>query len=366
MISRTWIFEIALAVALLDVPVAFAQPDAKPGKQPDAQPEAKSDVKSGTQEDAKPAAESDAQPEAQPEAQEEKGEDEEQAYLDIIKQAVYETDMGNWKEARALFRQAHELQPNARTYRGLGMVAFNMRDYVQAIRDLRSALGDERRELTESQRAHVQDLLHRAHQFVGQYRLQPDPDSATVAVDGNPVVYEKDGAVLINLGEHSLRVTAEGYRELARTLKVEGGEDRVLKLVLQPESAKIAGRSEPETGGGTEPVDQEPGGRLWTWVALGGAVAAGAAGVTFGLIGDAKYSELEDECGELGCLRDEADTSPVETNYTLANVFYGVSGACLVGAVVLFFVEGNEEEAPGQEAGGLSVGLGTVSLKARF
>lgn len=361
MISRTGTFSMALAVALIGVSTAVAQSDTKPeAKQPAAKAEAKPEAKP----EAGPDAQSDAESDAQTETEEKDSEEQEQAYVEIIKQAVYEADIGNWKEARALFKRAHELQPNARTYRGLGMVAFNMRDYVQAIRDLRAALADERRELTESQKSHVNELLDRAAQFVGQYRLQAEPARAVVELDGNPVAYESDGTVLVNLGEHWLRVTAKGHHELNRKLKVEGGEDRVLKLVLQSESA--TGR---ETGGAEsapEPADQEPGGRVWTWVALGGAVAAGAAGITFGLIGDAKYRELEDECGELGCLRAEADTSPVETNHTLANIFYGVSGACLLGAVALFFIEGDDGETPEQDRGGLSLGPGMVELKGRF
>ncbi len=382
MISKAKITGIALGVGLIGISTAVAQPAAKgeaptaakPETKPEALPAAKPEPQPDTQEDT--TAE---QPQEQEQEQpQEHVKQQEQAYIEIIKQAVYETDMGNWKEARALFRRAHDLQPNARTYRGMGMVAFNMRDYVQAIRDLTAALADERRKLTESQTAHAEDLLTRARQFVGQYRLELDPAGAVVEVDGNRVAYESDGSILVNLGEHSLRVTAEGHRELTRTLKVGGGENRVLKLALQPEIAKGDTAEEPrhrpgagpEGGTGPEPADEEPGAMLWTWVALGGAVAFGAAGITFGLIGDDKYKDLEEECGELGCLRGDADTSPVETNHTLANVFYGVSGACLIGAVVLFFVEADEdtdeEDSARQKGGGLSVGPGMVGIEGTF
>jgi outer membrane protein assembly factor BamD (BamD/ComL family) len=48
----------------------------------------------------------------------------------LIGDAVAEYEAGHYQEARALFRQAHEKQPTARTLRGIGMASFELRDYV--------------------------------------------------------------------------------------------------------------------------------------------------------------------------------------------------------------------------------------------
>ena len=42
----------------------------------------------------------------------------------LIGDAVAEYDAGHFQEARALFRQAHERQPTARTLRGIGMLNY--------------------------------------------------------------------------------------------------------------------------------------------------------------------------------------------------------------------------------------------------
>src|SRR5262245_44240118 len=66
------------------------------------------------------------------------------AYRSAVDDAVSEFAAGRFEEARALFKRAHQLSPNARTLRGLGMTAFELRAYVQAIRELRAALADTR------------------------------------------------------------------------------------------------------------------------------------------------------------------------------------------------------------------------------
>src|SRR3954470_14714051 len=63
-------------------------------------------------------------------------------YDDLIKRAVVEFDNSHWAEARALFGRAHELAPNARTFRGLGITAFELRRYVDATRELEASLND--------------------------------------------------------------------------------------------------------------------------------------------------------------------------------------------------------------------------------
>jgi len=79
-----------------------------------------------------------------------------------VREALQESAAGHWAEARAAFRQAHEAFPNARTERGMGMVSFEMRDYVDSVRHLRRALDNPVRPLTETQRTEVQALLDRA------------------------------------------------------------------------------------------------------------------------------------------------------------------------------------------------------------
>ena len=77
----------------------------------------------------------------------------------LIGDAVAEYDAGHFQEARALFRQAHEKPPTARTLRGIGMCSFELRDYVEATRALGASLRETRRPLTAEQKRHAEALL---------------------------------------------------------------------------------------------------------------------------------------------------------------------------------------------------------------
>jgi hypothetical protein len=61
-------------------------------------------------------------------------------YRDLVAEATREFSAGNFAEARTLFEQAHAAKPSARTLRGLGLTAYELRRYVQAVSELEAAL----------------------------------------------------------------------------------------------------------------------------------------------------------------------------------------------------------------------------------
>src|SRR5262245_21535053 len=66
-------------------------------------------------------------------------------YREAIEAAVEELNAGLYEEALAQFSRAHELQPSARTLRGIGLAAYELRDYVRAVEALEASLEDPRR-----------------------------------------------------------------------------------------------------------------------------------------------------------------------------------------------------------------------------
>ncbi|MBX3271881.1 MAG: tetratricopeptide repeat protein [Sandaracinaceae bacterium] len=155
-------------------------------------------------------------------------------YQAIIREAVREFDAERWAEARAHFERAHALFPNARTLRGIGMCAFEQRDYPAAIDLLERSLRDARRALTAAQRAETEDLLGRARVYVGSFRIVTDPPGAELRVDGEVPARAEDGRVTLAVGEHELLARAPGHHEARRRLRVGGGEDREITLRLRP------------------------------------------------------------------------------------------------------------------------------------
>src|SRR6185369_15657579 len=108
-------------------------------------------------------------------------------YRGLLSEAVAEYDARRYEEARALFRRAHEIAPNARTLRGIGMASFELREYVEALRALEGSLVEQRRPLTAPQRQQVEGLLERTRAFVGRFVLHLTPPDANLRVDGAPV-----------------------------------------------------------------------------------------------------------------------------------------------------------------------------------
>jgi hypothetical protein len=161
-----------------------------------------------------------------------------------IKHAVTEYESGNWAEAHTLFARAHDLNPNARTWRGLGLASFEMRHYLAAVEELSSALVDTRKPLSPAQRHEVESVLARAQQFLAVYRVRLDPPDAELLVD-NQIARLDDGQLRLDAGEYAVTARALGYQEHRSTLRVEAGTRAELPVVLVAHAQLIAEAVQP-------------------------------------------------------------------------------------------------------------------------
>jgi hypothetical protein len=277
-------------------------------------------------------------------------------YRVLITQALNEFKHKNWPEARILFRRAHELSPSARTQRGMGVVSYEMRDYVQAVIALSAALVDARQPLNEAQKRECSGLLARARTFVGTYKLSLEPDDAEVTVDGSPLVRDAEGHVLVPFGEHQLSASAAGYRTSTSKLNVQGGEQGELRVVLYPEGSAPAlaaplGRIEatseqppvatpPARSRAAEPRGFVGGGLRYTWVALGASAAFGATAAAVWFTGEKKVDELADDCSQrrsegAPCLRGQTDTSQIDRYERATTALLGLSALSFATSIAL-------------------------------
>ncbi len=158
-------------------------------------------------------------------------------YRELVRRALAEFDAKNWVEARALFRAAHKAQPSARTLRGLGMVAFEMQEYVDAREQLSAALRDPRKPLDPALRAETEALLQRTRALVGRARLAITPAGATVRLNGSRV---EPGTqeLWMRAGGQMIRAEAVGYEPEMIELDVQGGDDILVTIDL--DRAQIA------------------------------------------------------------------------------------------------------------------------------
>lgn len=150
-------------------------------------------------------------------------------YRAAIDHAIEEYELGNFAEARAQFLRAHQISPNARSYRGLGMAEYELRNYGAAIEHLESALACEERALDSILRAQTEELLARTRAYVAQVSLEVSPKHASVSVDG---VIAEQRTLTLEVGDHTLELRAPGHVAQKRLLKVTGGEQLSLRVRL--------------------------------------------------------------------------------------------------------------------------------------
>jgi hypothetical protein len=211
-------------------------------------------------------------------------------YRELIRKALEEYELGNWAEAKLFFSDAHRLFPNARTLRGLGLVAYSLRDYVSATDQLAQSLSSNVRPLTKELRGSTQQILEQSRRFEARLSVAVVPRDATLRVDDEPPVKDASGKVRVNPGLRELIVSRQGYRSETRRVSLDAGAERPITIELnsvqvaaavtsapspQPTAANIqppaampeaAPESSDETGRGIGP---------WILIGVSGAVTIG-------------------------------------------------------------------------------------------
>jgi hypothetical protein len=209
------------------------------------------------------------------------------AYRKAIKEGLAEYLALHFEEARSLFRRAHRISPNARTFRGIGMTSFELRDYVAAVRNLSAALKDNRKPLSSEQRKHAQDLLDRSRMLVDVYTLTVSPRDARVLIDGRAPELDGDGMLLLGVGLHNLEASAPGMTIRSLPINVRGGERKELSVTL--ERAFVAGGQPTETA--VTRMEKPPSGVVSNRAATAWLLASG--GVALLAVGSGIYWALQ-------------------------------------------------------------------------
>jgi hypothetical protein len=162
------------------------------------------------------------------------------SYEETIHQALLEYELDHWAEAKMLFARAHDIKPNARTLRGLGLASYESRQYVEAISYFEQALLHHLNPLTPEMRQDVSRYLGQARQFVSRVELQVEPADAQLALDlGDTMPLPKDGVLLLDPGQHELFFAAPSYTGETRRLFADGRDVR-MQVTLKPVAVVVA------------------------------------------------------------------------------------------------------------------------------
>lgn len=195
-------------------------------------------------------------------------------------------------------------------------------------------------------------------------------EGLTITIDGAPVSTALVGAPRpTDPGEHTIVVTAPGYRRIEQAVELsEGAKESVqLTLVIDPNAPKEPTKTPPAEAAPTATSSGSTQ-RTWGWitVGVGGALLAGG-GVT-GMMAIGAKNELS--CANNLCSsQDDIDKlSEANTLALTSTILFGVGGAAVATGVILLLT--GSDEAPQAQVGSATVsptlGLGSVGLNGTF
>jgi hypothetical protein len=219
-------------------------------------------------------------------------------YQLLVDEGIREYRLHNFAEARSLLARAHELYPNARALRAIGMAEFELRHYRESAAALAASLASTERALDEQQRVETQQLLVRAENFLTHVSIQAEPWPTVVYVDGASTRLQPGSELVLEVGDHVLEFAAPGHLGERRQVRAVGGESLVMNLSLLPITvtpfALPQGPWKPEpreqvaapaAAPVAPPIAPSRSRRTWLWSSAIVASAALAAGLGFGLSG---------------------------------------------------------------------------------
>lgn len=242
-------------------------------------------------------------------------------YDRIVIEALAKYRTREFEAARSLFSRAHAMQPSARTSRALGITHMALENYGLAQQELRAALTDERKPLTESQRRQVSDLLEWMRKNLVAVRLRYAPSHARAEIDERPVSI---GDQLLEPGQHEVRVAAPGFQpqeqQFQLILSTTPFELRI-DLLKQPDDPRLTSIDE---------TDDESTSDAWLWVGVPSMVATltGAGFLAAGLVAISEAEE-PDAQDHIELFYERSDRGRL---YTALG--FGIGGAGLAGLVV--------------------------------
>jgi len=243
-------------------------------------------------------------------------------------------DEGKFDQAAISFARAYELKPSYKLLYNIAQTENQLGHYTEALEAYRKYLEDGGDKIDEERRTQIEGEVERLLTLVGTIAVTGDSDGASIFIDNRAVGNTPlPGPVMVDVGEHEVLVKQDGREVHREVVKVAGGEEVPVEWITPTEKE--------------EPAEAPR--RLWTWVSLGVAGAAGIAGGVIGGVALSSKNDIEDNyCFDNHCLENQRDERDRVENLALtADILYGVAGAAAAAAIVLFFVEpglGEEEE----------------------
>jgi hypothetical protein len=285
-------------------------------------------------------------------------------YSKLVSDAVAAFDAGRYRESREMLTRAHQLRPNARTLRGIGLAAFEEGHYSIAVLALDGALAETRQPMNAAQRREVELLRAEANSLTARYNVRGMPSGSELRIDSGEPIWDPKGLLLIDQGPHI--VTLQSSTGDLRSWPVQAQGGRMSDFDLTPPPALVAAEApappvepfapvhEPSSAGTPTGIPN-----LVAYAGLAGAAITGTLAIWQW---QTRESEVDD-WNSSSCLRRgrtrRANCAEHEDAYQSAEAWAWVSaGATVVlaaGAVTLLMLNRRGEEQQPVAAGPICV-----------
>jgi tetratricopeptide (TPR) repeat protein len=243
---------------------------------------------------------------------------------------------------------------------------------------LQSEFGDK---LDREMSSLVTDDMEQIRGLVGQVEIRVNRPSAELYIDDQRVGQSPlDSPLLLGPGEHTIKVTLEGYQEAEQKVQVVSGEKNTIAITLQV--VKASQEAEPQEKGlldqtpvaAAQPeqrsnADEDSPPRLYpyAWATGGLALITGGTAIVFWVLGNGQHSDWDaarktrPASYTLDNFKNDAELNDYEDNARLDGklaIGFGIAaGVFAVATVALFVIDASlqgerEEDAlwitPGQ------------------
>ncbi len=266
----------------------------------------------------------------------------------------------DYRAALVEFTRAYTLAPNAVVLFNIGETQYQLRDYAAALATFEQYLAEGPE---DSHRALAARSIKELRGRVGELRVVTIPPGATISFNDRVVGQSPlEKPVIVGIGHVDVRAVLPGRPPIQRPIEIAAEDDVLATMEIPPEPMHRA-ESTPGTRLDDRSSDRSagrPAGRTVGWVATG--ILVGGA-VAFGVLALNASNDLRHARGEYPTASDRLDQLADRTK-TLSLVADSFTAAALVvGGITLYAtLDANRQE----RATRLAVGLGTVSLDARF
>ncbi|HVK68528.1 MAG TPA: PEGA domain-containing protein [Polyangium sp.] len=249
---------------------------------------------------------------------------------------------GRWAEARERYMRSLALRRAPLTLYSLGVANREIGRFVDALESFRAFLveADLQNAANKPYEQPAREAIAALELRVGRLDIHiapAAPPALSVRVDGAEVPQAALGLPrIVDPGEHTIVVRAQGYREATTRAKVGEGEQKAITVTLVPLGPKGPGPGPVKPpGGGTPPLPPEQP-IVPIFLLAGGAVAL-ASGLTVGLIGVQKASDAP--------VQDGPEAAQAR-RFALAGDIIGSAGVLAAGAGLAMLLLGKPPDPP--------------------